>query len=112
MEGNHCFSPATGCDQTGLELAVEEYSHAEGGCSITGGYVYRGRGTPSLLGAYVYGDFCSGKIWALRHDGHVVTEKRLLVDSNLNITSFGQDQELNLYVLSRDDGVYRLVPAE
>ena len=112
MEGNHCFSPSTDCDQTGLELPVEEYSHGEGGCSITGGYVYRGRGTPSLLGAYVYGDFCSGKIWAQRHDGHVVTEKRLLMDSNLNITSFGQDQELNLYVLSRNDGVYRLVPAE
>ena len=111
MEGAHCFSPSTGCNQTGLELAVAEYSHSDG-CSITGGHVFRGRDTPSLLGAYVYGDFCSGKIWGLRYDGQKVIEHRLLVDSNLKISSFGEDQAGNLYVLDHSNGIYRLVPAE
>ena len=107
MEGRHCFSPAVDCNEAGLELPLWEYSHAEG-CSITGGYVYRGRGLPSLLGAYVYGDFCTGKIWGLRSDGDYVTEHMLLIDSTLSITSFGQDLVGNLYILSQNQGIYRL----
>lgn len=95
------------CNEAGLELPLWEYSHAEG-CSITGGYVYRGRGLPSLLGAYVYGDFCTGKIWGLRSDGDYVTEHMLLIDSTLSITSFGQDLVGNLYILSQNQGIYRL----
>ena len=111
MEGAHCFSPSSGCDTFGLELPVAEYDRS-GGCSVTGGYVYRGDRLSSLRGAYVYGDFCSGKIWGLRFDDSVVIEERLLVDSNLSITSFGQDLAGSLYVLSRNDGIYRLVEEE
>ena len=111
MEANHCSEPAVGCDKTGLALPVWEYGHV-GNCAVTGGYVYRGPGMPSLLGAYVYGDYCSGRIWGLRYDGRAVTEQMLLADSSLLITSFGQDQARNLYILSRNTGVYRLVPAE
>ena len=110
MEGTRCFSPSSGCDKTDLELPIAEYSRSAGNCSVTGGYVYGGRGMPSLLGAYVYGDFCSGKIWGLRYDGGSVMEHMLLVDSSVSITSFGQDLDLNLYILSRNDGIYRLVP--
>ena len=109
MEGPHCFSTSTNCDKTGLELPLWEYDHSDG-CSITGGYVYRGRGTPSLLGAYVYGDYCSGKIWGLRYDGNIVTEQMLLIDSEVLITSFGQDLARNLYILSRSEGIYYLAP--
>ena len=112
MEGKHCYPPGTSCDATGLELPLWEYRLADGNCSITGGYVYRGRGMPSLLGAYVYGDFCSGKIWGLRYDGNAVTEQRLLVDSSLSTTSFGQDLANNLYIISPDKGIFRLVPAQ
>ena len=108
MEGAHCFRPRTGCDTTGLQMPVAEYSSAEG-CSIIGGYVYRSGVHPSLTGAYVYGDFCSGKIWGLRHDGKSLAENVLLVDSDLNITSFGLDLAGELYVLSRDSGIYRMV---
>ena len=111
MEGAHCFSPSSGCNQSGLKLPVAEYSHGEG-CSVSGGYVYRGRGMPSLIGAYVYADFCSGRIWGLRYDGLAVTESARLVDSfTLDISSFGQDLARNLYVLSYNGGIYRLVPA-
>ena len=109
-EGSYCFSPRTGCDSSGLVAPVAEYGRSDG-CSITGGYVYRGEEIPSLKGVYVYGDYCSGRIWGLRYDGQSVTEQALLADSGLLITSFAQDSEGNLYVLSRNEGVYRLTPA-
>ena len=109
MEGAHCFRPPSGCDREGLEMPVIEYGR-EGGCSVTGGYVYRGSRLPSLYGAYVYGDFCSGKIWALRHDGTQITEHLELVDSDLNISSFGEDRNGEIYILSFDKKIYRLVP--
>ncbi len=59
MEGNHCFKPASGCDDTGLIRPLAEYSH-DLGCSITGGFVYHGASMPELRGWYLYGDFCSG----------------------------------------------------
>ena len=68
MEGGHCFSPSSGCSDTGMEFPVAQYGR-ENGCSVTGGYVYRGKSLPSLAGASVFGDFCSGKIWGLRYDG-------------------------------------------
>ena len=111
MEGRSCFRPSAGCDQTGLEQPIWQYGRSDG-CSVTGGYVYRSRGLPSLMGAYLYGDFCSGKIWGLRYDGVAVTEHALVAESNLNITSFGQDLGGNLYILSRNEGIYRLVLPE
>ena len=111
MEGAHCFSPRSDCDDAGLQLPLAEYSRA-GGCSVIGGYVYRGTGLPTLAGAYIYGDFCSGKIWGLWYDGRSVTNNLLLADSGLSVTSFGLDLAGNLYILSRDAGIYRLIPNE
>ncbi len=108
MEGSECFEPRRGCDSQGLEMPVAEYGR-EGGCSVTGGYVYRGERLPSLYGAYVYGDFCSGKIWALRYADGQVTEHLEVVDSRLEISSFGEDQSGEIFVLSFDGGIYRLV---
>ncbi len=64
---------------------------------------------PSLYGAYVYGDFCSGRLWALRHDGDKVVESIALADTTLNISSFGVDEE-ELYVLSLDGRILKFVP--
>ena len=111
MEGSHCYSSTTGCNQSGLTLPVVEYDHSQG-CSVTGGYVYRGDLIASLQGYYVYGDYCSGNIWASAYDGSVVTENILLVDSGLSITSFGQDLAGNLYILDRQGGIYALVETE
>ena len=111
MEGTDCFSPNTGCDETGLRLPLVQYGRGSN-CAVIGGYVYRGDVIPSLDGAYVYGDYCSGKIWALRSDGQRATESLLLVDSELMITSFGVGRSGNLYVVSPNSGIYRLVPGE
>ena len=106
MEGHHCFLQI--CDQTGLELPVIEYPLTGGNCSVTGGYVYRGSQLPFLHGAYVYGDFCSGRIWALRHDGQGVTQHLTLADTDLRISSFGEDASRELYILSFDGKIYHL----
>ncbi len=108
MEGSSCFEPSRGCDAQGLEMPIAEYGR-EGGCSVTGGYVYRGNRLPSLFGAYIYGDFCSGKIWALRYDGAQVDEHLELTDSKLDISSFGEDQDGEIFILSFDGGIYWLV---
>jgi glucose/arabinose dehydrogenase len=107
MEGAHCFRPATGCNQSGLELPVAEYNH-DLGCSVTGGYVYRGKAVPALVGAYLYADFCSGRVWALRWDGARVTEHRQVTETGLSIASFAEDLEGELYVLAFDGNVYRM----
>ncbi len=110
MEGSHCFPEPQGpCEQQGLMLPVAEYDH-DSGCSVTGGYVYRGRGLPSLHGAYVYGDFCSGKIWAVRPDGSSVAEQLEIADTSLRISSFAEDLEGELYILSFDGNIYRFAP--
>ncbi len=68
-EGAHCFPEDKACERRGLETPIFEYPHEEGNCSITGGHVYRGTQMPALDGAYIFGDFCSGKIWALARAG-------------------------------------------
>jgi glucose/arabinose dehydrogenase len=103
MEGMHCFTDPA-CSQAGLTLPVAEYDHLSGDCSVTGGFVYRGTQYPSLQGIYLYGDFCSGRIWGLRRNG-LVWENQLLLDTTLNISSFGEDEAGNLYVADMTAGV-------
>ena len=106
MEGSLCYGRGNeNCSKEGLELPVTEYGR-EGGCSITGGYVYRGERIPRLYGSYVFGDFCSGKIWSYAPDTDQTT---LLIDSSLSISSFSEDTEGEIYVVSLDGDVYALV---
>ncbi len=108
MEGSECFQ-TNDCDRTGLELPIWEYDHSLGR-SVTGGYVYRGRRVPELVGAYIYGDFVSGRIWALRYDGQNEPQNQLLLDTNLNISSFGIDARQELYICAFDGYIYRFKP--
>lgn len=105
MEGDEIYSRSRGTEFADLELPVAVYGRDDG-CSVTGGYVYRGARFPSLYGAYVYGDYCSGKIWALRYDGARVTESIELADTNLRIASFGEDGGGELYILDLRGGIY------
>ena len=107
MEGEHCYN-ASSCDQSGLILPIWEYDHSEGG-SITGGYVYRGPTLEGLTGRYIYGDFSSGKIWALEFSDPDDPTNTELIDSDLNISSFGTDADNELYICSFDGNIYRLV---
>ncbi len=107
MEGNHCFNPPEGCDPTGLTLPIVEYSHSFG-CSVTGGYVYRRRRNPNLVGRYVFGDYCSGLIWALTETVPGTWTMNQLLDSSLAISSFGEDERSNLYVVDHNGAVYRV----
>jgi glucose/arabinose dehydrogenase len=108
MEGLHCYNPASGCSQSGLTLPIVEYSHGEG-CSVTGGYVYRGTTVSTLAGLYVHGDYCSGRIWSLRRNGSL-WEKQQLLDTSLQISSFGEDEAGELYAVDIGGGaVHRFV---
>jgi glucose/arabinose dehydrogenase len=107
MEGAHCFNPPDGCSRTGLILPIAEYGR-EGGCSITGGYVYRGGRIRDLVGRYLFGDYCSGTLWALRDDGGRWVRESLL-DTGLRISSFGEDQAGELYVVDHRGTVQQLV---
>jgi glucose/arabinose dehydrogenase len=107
MEGRECFSPRTGCDTEGLELPVAVYGRSDG-CSVTGGYVYRGAAIPALYGAYLFGDYCTGRIWALRDNGLGGPAPELLLDTSLAISSFGEDAGGEIYILDHRGGTYRL----
>jgi len=106
MEGSRCFANPS-CSSAGLTLPVAEYLHGTGDCSVIGGYVYRGS-IPALQGIYVYGDLCSGRIWGLRRNG-AVWENRLLIDTELTISTFGEDDSGELYLADYATGdIYRI----
>ena len=106
MEGTLCYNPPNGCNQTGLTLPIYNYTHDLGN-AIIGGYVYHGQTNPSLKGAYIYGDYGSGRIWALTLNNQTPSNTQL-VDSGLNIASFGVDQNSELYFTAYDGKIYTL----
>ena len=111
MEGTHCYS-ASSCSSAGLTLPVLEYGHDEG-CSITGGYVYRGSAIPSVRGHYFYSDYCNGWIRSFRWDGTQAADRRQWdVGSLGNVTSFGEDASHELYVTTSNGRVLRFAAAQ
>jgi glucose/arabinose dehydrogenase len=108
LEGSHPYEGAE--PPRNAVDPVFEYGRGGGGCVVTGGYVYRGQDIPDLIGAYVFADFCIGRLEALRLRNGRVTDHELLDPSVPNITSFGEDAQGELYAMSLDGGVYRLVP--
>jgi len=110
MEGNHCYKPSSGCDTSGLIPPRAEYSHDEG-CSVTGGYVYRGKAMRELQGWYLYSDYCSGRVWALNtaDDASAPVE---LFNSKKPVTSFAQDADGELYLVTWANEVDQIVRRE
>jgi len=109
MEGVHCYN-ASSCDQSGLTFPVVEYDHSQG-CSVTGGVVYRGQQFPRLDSMYLYGDFCSGRIWGLIVLNGYQGSSQLL-DSPLTISTFGEDEAGEVYVADYGSGtIYRVTDA-
>ena len=108
LEGTHCFSTAN-CVPDGLLQPITEYNHSFG-CSITGGNVYRGNAYPQMQGNYFFADYCTGLIWAIDAANNTFTEPTLLLESGLQVSSFGEDEAGELYLTSYGNGaLYRVV---
>jgi hypothetical protein len=105
MEGSTCF--IAGCSSAGLVLPVAEYEHSEG-CSITGGYVYRGAAIPALRGHYLYGDFCSGFVRSFRYTGIAEDARSWPALATASLVSFGTDGAGELYLVSIGGSLWRI----
>lgn len=112
FEGNHDYNANCGPNAATSVAPQVEYSHNLGGCSITGGYVYRGSAIPALRGTYFYGDYCSGKIWSLVYaNGQASAPVELTQDlqsGSLAISGFGQDAAGEVYVVDHGGSVFRI----
>jgi len=104
MEASHCFNP-TSCDPATLKVVmpIAEYPHSQG-CSVTGGYVYHGTQFPQLNGVYIYGDYCTGTLWGLRHEADGSWSQAELLASGKIISSFGLDAAGELYLIDHRNG--------
>ena len=113
MEGTLCYSATNDCIQTGLVLPVLDYDHTQG-CAITGGYVYRGARLPILAGHYFYADYCRGWVRSFRYVNNAVLDQHdHTPDFGIPglITSFGEDLQGELYIVTQQGSVYRIAPA-
>jgi glucose/arabinose dehydrogenase len=114
MEGSNCYSGSAcpggtpACNSPSLTLPILQYPQAASNCSVTGGYVYRGCMAPSLVGRYLYGDYCTGNIWQGQEISPGSWTSQLLVTAGYGLTTFGEDRLGNLYVAMRNGPVYRL----
>ena len=105
LEGTQCYNPSTGCSTAGKTMPIATYTHSVG-CSVTGGYVYRGSKYPDLQGVYLFGDFCSGRIWGLDAAGANSQTPVLLYDAGAAISSFGEDNAGSLYLVDRNGDIW------
>ncbi len=109
LEGSHCYQGAGKCDPAPYLAPIAEYDHSLG-CSVTGGYVYRGIESPSLYGTYLYSDYCTGTIWGLREVAPGSLQTTTLAESGLFVSSFGEDEAGEVYVVDYVGGaVYKIV---
>ncbi|HEY3220338.1 MAG TPA: PQQ-dependent sugar dehydrogenase [Gemmatimonadales bacterium] len=110
MEGLHCY-PNDPCTTTG-QLPVVEYAHFGNACSITGGYVYRGSALPVLAGRYFYADYCTGDVHSIQYPSNTTPGNwTSILSPGGSVSSFGQDNKGELYILQLTGSVWRIVPA-
>ncbi len=110
FEGAHPF--ASNDAPRNMTYPAVEYSHREGGCSITGGYVYRGDAIPDLQGVYFFGDYCTGLIWGAYRDASGTWQKTVLYDLDMQLSSFAEDETGELYVVGYGGTIYQFAPAQ
>jgi hypothetical protein len=113
MEGLLCFNPPSGCNTAGLTLPILEYTHDDGACSIIGGYVYRGTKNTAVNGSYFYGDHCAGFVRSFQvQNGQLGTQNTwplLSPPAGQQITSFGEDAQGELYLVTQPGGLFHIV---
>jgi glucose/arabinose dehydrogenase len=108
-EAVHCYSPSLGCGSKAFTDPIWGYGHSNG-CSVIGGYVYRGRAIPDLVGTYLFADYCRGTVWALDRDTGGGVEVQLLAQAHA-ASSFGEDENGELYLCDIQRGiVFRFDP--
>ncbi len=111
LEGSYEFKLHDGYDTRGLTPPVVEYSHDEG-CSVTGGYVYRGKASPGINGTYFFSDYCAGRLWGLRKKTGDSWEWAEFLETGLSVSSFGEDEAGDLYIIDFGKGaIYRIAEA-
>jgi glucose/arabinose dehydrogenase len=111
LEGFHCYNPSTGCSTAGKLMPILEYAHDAGRCSVTGGYVYRGSRIPALVGGYLFADYCTGEIWVINAGAASPAAKTRLLDTSFMISSFGENQSGEMYVVDHAGGrIYLIAP--
>jgi glucose/arabinose dehydrogenase len=110
VEGSTCYKPSSGCSKTGKTHPLATYNHSKG-CAVVGGYVYRGTAYPAMAGAYLFGDYCSGRIWALKANGASSSQTPVqILSSGMLISSFGEGENGTLYLTDlANGGVYQIV---
>lgn len=112
MEGTIC-TPGVNpdCDKSGYDLPIIDYPRSEG-TTVVGGYVYRGSAIPNLAGAYLYADFGSGRLWMLRYDRRAVSDRRPLLETGKSISSFGEDEQRELYLADYSGEIFKIVSGQ
>jgi glucose/arabinose dehydrogenase len=115
LEARACYNPSSGCSTSGKTMPLIAYAHTSTGtdnCAVTGGYVYRGTAYPVLVGGYVYGDYCSGRIWVVSAGASSPATGTLVrsdtASPHLAISSFGESESGELYVCDLNGAVYRI----
>ena len=132
MEGKHCFNEHISCDSLLYELPIYEYPNNANyvktliglkqpntdGCSVTGGYVYRGDDIPEIYGKYIFGDYCTGKIWSFRNNNGIVTDFKDHTSEILSsmdkksfyLSSFGESYDGELFIIDYNGSLYKILP--
>jgi len=126
MEGAHCYPPGEDCEKDGLVLPIFEYPNNANfmktligwdqndaqGCSVTGGYVYRGSQIPELYGHYIFGDYCTGKVWSFIVKNGISQNfaewKINGLEKDLYLSSFGEDGKGELYIVNHTGSIYKI----
>jgi uncharacterized repeat protein (TIGR03806 family) len=108
-EGSHIFQAQRQAGPDPISPPAAEHSHSEAR-SLSGGRVYRGTRFPELVGVYIYGDWSTGRVWGIKHDGKKAVWHRELVDTPFNITGFGTDHAGEMYIIDQGSGFYRFEP--
>ena len=130
MEGSHCYPPGETCEQNNLITPIFEYPNNANyiktligweqndaqGCSVTGGYVYRGSSIPELNGKYIFGDYCTGKIWSFQNSfGKALDYTQWdipAIGKDFYLSSFGEDGNGELYLLNHTGEIYKIIGVE
>ena len=110
MEGRHCYQPAEGCEDPALTLPVTDYGHDQG-CTVIGGYVDRAEAASPLSGGYLFGDYCSGRLWAIDPAADGSRDPVAVGEGNVSLSAFGEDESGDLYAADITGGAILRVVA-